>query len=372
MIEAVAARPVETVRVMIVDDSVVARALAARWLEAQPGFEVAASCRSGQEALDRIASVRPDVVLLDVEMPGMDGVEALPLLLKARPGLAVLMNSSYTTRGAELSLRCLALGATDVLAKPTSEAMQAGEYRREFLARMQALGDFARRRRGLAPAPRVAAQAAPPVAASRPAASPAAEGRQRVECVAIGSSTGGPQALMEMLRAMSGTFPDAPVIVTQHMPAGFTAALAEHLSRGAGVEAKEAEDREPILPGRVYVAPGGRHLSVLRGGSGVIAKLEDGPPVNFCKPSVDPMFRSASKAYGAGLVAVVLTGMGSDGATAAAAAAAAGGRVIAQDEATSVVWGMPGATAATGACAAVLPLKEIGPRVVRMMERGRS
>lgn len=366
-----ALRPVDRVRVMVVDDSVVARSLAARWLEEQPGFEVVACCRSGQEAVERVATLRPDIALLDVEMPGMDGVEALPLLLKARPGLAVLMNSSYTTRGAELSLRCLALGATDVLAKPSADVMKSGDYQREFIARVQALADFARRRRGGAGALRPAVPAAHPVGTMR-TLSPAAEGRQRVECLAVGCSTGGPQALMAFFRAMNGALGDVPVLVTQHMPAGFTAALGEHLTRGAGVNAREARDREPLAPGQVYIAPGGRHLSVQRASSGVIARLEDGPPINFCKPSVDPMFRSASRAYGAGLVAVVLTGMGSDGATAAAAIASAGGRVIAQDEATSVVWGMPGAAAATGACTAVLPLNDIGPRVIRMIERGRA
>lgn len=354
-----AASQPDSVRVMVVDDSVVARAVAVRWLEEQPGFEVVSICRSGEEAVAKVVASYPDVVLLDVEMPGMDGLEALPLLLKARPGLAVLMNSSYTTRGAELSLRCLALGAMDVLAKPTAEAFQAGDYRRDFAARMQALGEIARRRRGAAP------RSVPPP----PLATPAAEAR--VECVAIGCSTGGPQALMEVFRALAGQFDDVAVLVTQHMPAGFTAALGEHLTRGTGVKAREAVDRETVVPGHVYIAPGGRHLSVVRGAAGVTTRLDDGPPVNFCKPSVDPMFRSASKIYGAGLVAIVLTGMGSDGASASSAIAAAGGRVIAQDEATSVVWGMPGATVATGACTAVLPLNDIGPRVARMIQRGR-
>jgi two-component system chemotaxis response regulator CheB len=357
-----AASPADRVRVMVVDDSVVARSVATRWLGEQPGFEVVATCRSGAEALSKVVTSTPDVVLLDVEMPGMDGLEALPLLLKARPGLVVLMNSSFTTRGAELSLRCLALGATDVLAKPTAEAFQAGDYRLEFVARLEALGEIARRRRAVAP--RIRGQARASVVA--------ASVDSRVDCIAIGCSTGGPQALMDVFRSLGGRFDEVPVLVTQHMPAGFTAALGEHLSRGTGVTAREAVDREALVPGHVYIAPGGRHLSVMRGGAGVVARLDDGPPVNFCKPSVDPMFRSASKVYGAGLVAVVLTGMGSDGASAAAAVAAAGGRVIAQDEATSVVWGMPGAAVATGACMAVLPVRDIGPKLARMIQRGRS
>lgn len=370
-----ALRPMEAVRVMVVDDSVVVRSLTSRWLQEQPGFEVVASCRSGLDAVARVAALRPDVVVLDVEMPGMDGVEALPLLLKARPGLAVLMNSSYTTRGADLSLRCLALGATDVLAKPSRDTVQTEQYRQELLARVRALGDFSRRRgapsAAFQPRPTPAARLAG-VARTAEIGGQAAGGDRRVSCVAVGSSTGGPQALMELLRAMNGSFREVPVLVTQHMPAGFTAALGEHLSRAAGVTAREARDNEPLAGGVVYIAPGGRHMSVAKGAGGVVVKLEDGPAVNFCKPSVDPMFRSASKIYGAGLVAVVLTGMGSDGATAVKAVADAGGRVLAQDEATSVVWGMPGAAAATGVCAAILPLREMGPRVIRMIERGRS
>ena len=181
----------------------------------------------------------------------------------------------------------------------------------------------------------------------------------------IGASTGGPQALREVLRAAAPAIEGIPTLIVQHMPAGFTAGFAENLSSGAGVAAREVVDGEPILPGRVYVAPGGRHLTVARLGTSVVARLDDGPRVNFCKPSVDQLFRTAAAVYGQGLLAVMLTGMGADGASAAPVIVAAGGRVVAQDEASSVVWGMPGAAVATGACHKVLPLDQIGPCIAR-------
>ncbi|WP_020180709.1 CheB methylesterase domain-containing protein [Methylopila sp. M107] len=179
----------------------------------------------------------------------------------------------------------------------------------------------------------------------------------------IGASTGGPQALHEVLKAAKPALGAVPTLICQHMPAGFTTVLADHLSTGLGLRAREAKDGEPIVAGDVYLAPGGRHFTVQRVGGRIVARLADGPPVNFCRPSVDPLFRSAVEVYGAGVVAVVLTGMGSDGAAAVTEVASAGGRVIAQDEATSAVWGMPGAAVATGACSAVLPLSGIGIRI---------
>lgn len=353
---------------MVVDDSVVARGLTTRWLEEERDFEVVASCRSGREAVAKVVDSRPDVIILDVEMPDMDGVEALPLLLRARPHAAILMASSHTTEGAGLTLKCLQLGATDFLPKPSRQANSV-EYRRDLVARVRALGQVAQRRAQLAPAPAVATvrpAAAAPVARPPIRLAPATSAAPaRMSALAIGSSTGGPQALHEVLKAAGPSLGSVPILIVQHMPAGFTAALAEHLSTGCGIRAREAQDGEDILPGRAYVAPGGRHFSIARAGGRVVAKLDDGPRVNFCKPSVDPMFRTASAVYGAGLFAVMLTGMGSDGASAVPVVAAAGGRVVAQDEATSVVWGMPGAAAATGACSAVLPLQQIGHCIAR-------
>jgi two-component system chemotaxis response regulator CheB len=371
---AAVSEPSDVIRVMIVDDSVFVRGLTGRWLSEQRDFDVVATCRSGSEALERLAAARPDVVILDIEMPGMDGVDALPRLLAAKPDLVVLMNSSFTTRGADLSLRCLALGATDVLAKPSRSAGAAENYRRELIAKVRELGAAARRRlasrpRSGATGPAFAVRSEPPPVPRRDR--PAAEGAP-VRAVAVGASTGGPQALAELLRALRPAIAHVPVVVAQHMPAGFTATLADHLAESSGFPVREASDGEPILPGGAYLAPGGRHFLVALSAGRPVARIEDGPPINFCKPSVDPLFRSAEAAFKSGLIAVVLTGMGGDGAAAVPAIAASGGRVVAQDEASSVVWGMPGAAVATGACAGVLPLKEIGPWLVRTILKGRS
>jgi len=188
-----------------------------------------------------------------------------------------------------------------------------------------------------------------------------------VRCLVIGSSTGGPQALARVLSDIGAPLARVPVLITQHMPPTFTAILAEHLGRATGVPTAEAQDGETVRAGRILVAQGGRHLLVAKAGESVVARLSDAPPENFCKPAVDPLFRSVADAYGAGTLAVVLTGMGTDGAKGTVAIANVGGSVIAQDAETSVVWGMPGAAAAAGTCSGILPIGEIGPRIARML-----
>lgn len=384
----------EAVRVMIVDDSVVVRGLVARWIGEEPGFEVVGTCRTGKAAVDEIARLRPHVVTLDIEMPDMDGLTALPLLLKAQPGVSIVMASTLTQRNADVTLKCLARGATDFVTKPTQDVAQA-EYRRDLVAKVRALGEAAIRRQKAAFGPTraalrpaFAAAPGPTAAASRrvafaPAQPPAVAPSHGapalkplsitpVRALAIGSSTGGPQALAAVLRAAGPSLARIPVVITQHMPPTFTAALAEHLGAASGRPAREASDGEPIVPGTIYVAPGGKHFAVRVRAGGAHAVILDGPPENFCKPSVDPMFKGAAEAYGAGLLAVILTGMGSDGAGGVRAVAAAGGSILAQDEATSVVWGMPGAAAATGCCSAILSLPAIGPKIVRLIAGERA
>ena len=374
------------IRVMIVDDAVVARSMMTRWIDAESDMMIAASARSGREALDRIEATDPDVVLLDVDMPELDGITALPLLLRKQRDLVVIMVSTLTRRSAELSLRALSLGATDYIPKPetTYEAMTSVAFRRELIEKVRNLG----RKRVIAREP------APPLVPDEPAgAKPTTPHRvaeraprrpERVQialrpfssalprALLIGSSTGGPQALSAVIEKLPAAIDRAPVLITQHMPPMFTTVLAEHLSRVSGRGAHEADDGEPVLAGGIYVAPGGRHMRVVRDGELVKIALDDQPPINFCKPSVDPLFASAAQVWGPSALALILTGMGSDGTKGAAEIVAAGGSVIAQDEASSVVWGMPRSVAQAGLCSAVLPLNQIAAKILTLLVGGRA
>lgn len=383
-------KPPTAVRVMVVDDSVVVRGLISRWLEEDEGIAVVGSARNGRQAVDDIAKIEPDVVVLDIEMPEMDGLTALPLLLKARPGVVVVMASTLTRRNAEISLKALSLGARDYVAKPegNSGVTTSAEFRREIVEKVKALGGSNRDRRlksgASAPSPAQSAVASMRAAVGTAFAKPAPIDTKHPSAfslrqastaapriLAIGSSTGGPQALMEVVKHLGPVFQRAPVLVTQHMPPTFTAILAEHLARAANVPSAEAKDGDALRPGRILVAPGGLHMTVAKGPDGPVVRLTDGPPVNFCKPAVDPLFESVSAAYGPSTLAVVLTGMGADGAKGGVVIANGGGTVLAQDEATSVVWGMPGATAQAGACAAVLPLSQIAPKILQLFAASR-
>jgi len=375
------------IRVMVVDDAVVARSLVTRWVDAEPDMTIVASLRTGREAVERIDKSNPDVVVLDVEMPELDGISALPLLLKRKHDLIVIMASAVTRRGAEVSLRALSLGAADYIPKPATsrETSTSSEYRRELIEKIRTLG---RRRRllprhvvpGLAPADEHGVRQRPVSSAAREALSvkpdvhdltlrPFSLAIPRV--LLIGSSTGGPQALTVLIQKLPAAIDRAPLLITQHMPPTFTTVLAEHLSRIGGRGAHEAEDGEPVLAGGIYVAPGGKHMRVARDQNGVRIVLGDDPPINFCRPSVDPLFSSAAQVWGSSALAVVLTGMGSDGCHGAADIAAAGGSVIAQDEASSVVWGMPRAVAQAGLCSAIMPLTDIAPKIIRLFSGAR-
>jgi two-component system chemotaxis response regulator CheB len=364
------------IRVMVVDDSAVIRGLLCRWLEEDGEIAVVARAGNGEAALRQAAEHRPDVVVLDIEMPIMDGMTALPKLLQLDRDMKVVMSSTLTMRNAEVSLEALAKGAADYVPKPsaTREMTASLDYRRELVGKVKALAAARRMRpRGGGGALRSAASAQPVKVARRPEGGLYGRApitlrrgpRTTPQVVGIGSSTGGPQALMGLLGQLAGKVRQ-PILITQHMPATFTRILAEHLRRIAGEHCGEGRDGEPLLPGRVYLAPGDFHMTVqLRGGDPVIA-LNQGAPENFCRPAVDPMFRSLAAAFGPGVLGVVLTGMGHDGLAGGNAIVAAGGTILAQDEATSVVWGMPGAVATGGLCSAVLPLAEIGPAVARV------
>lgn len=365
------------IRVMIVDDAVVVRGLFGRWVEAEPDLEVVASLRTGRDAVNQLERVEPDVVLLDVDMPELDGISALPLLLEKRRNLIVIMASTLTRRNAEISLRALSLGATDYIPKPASnrEVTSSAAFRRELIEKIRHLGARARRPQPAAQRRRGAAlpqqfkprpgQPAQPIALRPMPMTP-----PRV--LVIGSSTGGPQALNAIVGQIQSVLDRAPVLITQHMPPTFTTIMAEHLARIVERPVHEGRDGEEIKAGTIYIAPGGRHMSVKRRDGAAAIALDDGPPVNFCKPAVDPLFSSAAETWHNSVLGLVLTGMGSDGLRGAQDIVAAGGHILAQDEATSVVWGMPGQVAHAGVCSAVLPLNEIAPRLARLFAGERT
>ncbi len=379
----VAAKPTAMVsrriRVMIVDDAVVVRGLFSRWVGEEPDLEVAASLRTGREAVNQIERVDPDVVVLDVDMPELDGIAALPLLLEKRRDLVVIMASTLTRRNAEISLRALSLGAADYIPKPESNREVTGSptFRRELIEKIRTLGQKAKKLRLGRQVPGIAS---PPL---QPAAKPALPIHPNLvlrqmpvippRVLLIGCSTGGPQALNTLIANLGNVIERAPVLITQHMPPMFTAILAEHLERLSGRPAREAQDGEEINAGRIYIAPGGRHMKVARRDDGTaIIALDDGPLINFCKPAVNPLFTSAAEVWGSKALALVLTGMGSDGLAGAKDLVAAGGHVIAQDEETSVVWGMPGQVTQACLCSAVLPIDEIAPKLTRIFTGERS
>ena len=370
------------IRVMVVDDAIVARRLLTRWIGAEHDMIVAACLRTGREAVDQVEACDPDVIVLDVDMPELDGISALPLLLRKKPDLVVIMASTLTRRSAEVSLRALALGAADYIPKPQAalDAAMSVAFHRELIDKIRGLGRrrLPARRDATIPPARERLPAAGRPGAVPPYAEAAILGlRQFARAVPrallIGASTGGPQALTSLIGQMGTTLERAPILITQHMPPTFTTVLAEHLTRVSGHCVREAEHDEAVVAGSVYVAPGGRHMRVVRGRDGAPAiALGDDPPINFCKPAVDPLLSSAAALWGAGSMALVLTGMGSDGTRGAADIAAAGGSVIAQDEATSVVWGMPRSVAQAGLCSAVLPLGEIAAKVNRLFAGERA
>ncbi|HEY4918711.1 MAG TPA: chemotaxis response regulator protein-glutamate methylesterase [Xanthobacteraceae bacterium] len=364
------------IRVMVVDDSVVVRGLVSRWIEEEPGLALAGSMRNGRDAVDHLERINPDVVILDIEMPELDGISALPLMLAKKRDLVIIMASTLTRHNAEVSLKALSLGAADYISKPETNrgVTTSAIFRRDLIEKVRELGGRRRKRRapaapGTAPSP--AAQPAP-ARAPEPPIKLRAFAPTSPRVLVIGSSTGGPQALTTVMSNLRGVLSRVPVLITQHMPPTFTTILAEHIARAASGKAHEGIDGEPVEAGTIYVAPGGKHMQAVKRDNGVFIALDDGPLVNFCKPAVDPLFRSAAAVWGSAVLAVVLTGMGSDGAKGGADIVAHGGSVIAQDEATSVVWGMPGAAAHAGICSAVLPLDQIAPKVARLFSGERS
>jgi len=363
---------------MVVDDSVVIRGMISRWVSSEPDMVVAASLRTGLDAVNQIERINPDVAVLDIEMPELDGISALPLLLAKKRNLIIIMASTLTRRNAEISFKALSLGASDYIPKPesTREPTAAETFRHDLIQKIRHLGAKVRRTAPASLAPSLAPAREPLARPAAPVATPPllrrAFSAQAPRVLLIGSSTGGPQALMSLVGEIGAVIDRFPVLITQHMPPTFTTILAEHLARSSHRPAREAVDGEIVKAGNIYLAPGGRHMRVVRHGADAAIALDDGPPVNFCKPAVDPLFASAVDVWQGGVLAVVLTGMGSDGMRGGKDIVAAGGSVIAQDEASSVVWGMPGAAANAGICAAILPLNQIAPKLVRLFSGDRS
>ncbi len=368
---------------MVVDDSAVIRGLICRWIEAEPDMVVAASLRTGLDAVNQLERIEPDVAVLDIDMPDMDGISALPLLLAKKRNLIIIMASTLTRRNAEISFRALSLGAADYVPKPesTRESDAAAIFRHDLVEKIRHLGAKLRR-----PVPSLTS---PPLAPTpgrpremfaRPAPAPVAHPQllrrpfsiSPPRVLLIGASTGGPQALMTLIGEIGSVIDRVPVLITQHMPPTFTTILAEHLARVSGRPVREGIDGETVKAGHVYIAPGGRHMRVARQGTNTAIALDDKPPIDFCRPAIDPLFTSAVEIWQGGVLAVVLTGMGSDGTGGGKEIVAAGGSVIAQDEASSVIWGMPGSAANAGICAAVLPLGQIAPKLIRLFSGDRS
>ena len=363
----------EPFRVMLVDDSAVIRGFFRRAMEEEPAIEVVVSVGNGQSAVDALAKARPDVIVLDIEMPVMDGLTALPKLLEIDPDVKIVMASTLTSVNADISLKAMSMGATDYIAKPstTAELHSTGTFKRELIDKILALG---RAKRNLRPeelpavgvpkkkvALRANSSSSGVISLRKPAILPAT-------FLAIGSSTGGPQALLKVVEGLGSDF-GLPVLITQHMPATFTGILADHLSKAANREVKEASDGEIVRTGCIYVAPGDFHMTAENNGTDVVIKLNHDAPENFCRPAVDVMLRSLAKLYGNRLLAVILTGMGQDGLLGCREVIEAGGTLIAQDEATSVVWGMPGSVASDGLCSAVVPLDNVAAKIRELSGR---
>jgi two-component system chemotaxis response regulator CheB len=354
------------IRVLIVDDSVTVRRAISDVLSADPELEVVGTAANGALGLTKMAQLSPDIVTLDIEMPEMDGLQTLVELRKLYPRLPVIMFSTLTERGGTATLDALARGASDYVTKPsnTGSMAQAQEHvRLELIPRIKALAGRSRR------LPNAAPVAAPAPAARKPVA-PRRMLPTRADLLAIGVSTGGPNALAEIIPRLPADFP-IPVVVVQHMPPVFTRLLADRLASTSKLKVREGVDGAVLEPGTVWIAPGNHHMLLRREADRVRLHLTSDPPENSCRPAVDPLFRSAAALYTSRVIGLILTGMGYDGLKGAELLHAAGSRVLAQDEATSVVWGMPGAVSQAGLADRVLPLEAIAGELVQLSAVGR-
>jgi two-component system chemotaxis response regulator CheB len=351
--------------VVIADDSVVVRGLFARWLGESGQFHVVAVAGDGETAVAHAGRFRPDVMVLDLDMPGVGGAEALPHILKESPKTGVLLATTLTERNARIALECMTKGALDVLSKPDSRSglTLSLDFRSEFLLK---LGNIAH-------APTRPGSLPPEVDLELPQTGPT-NLKPLVSLVPrylmIGASTGGPRAVAKVLHDIGGTLNELTTLVVQHMPPLFTASFAEQVAAQVGIPAREPFDGERLSRGTVYIAPGGRHLGIDRKLGHLVATITDGPPVRFCRPAVDVLFADAARHLGPAALGLVLTGMGSDGTEGAGALRRAGAAVIAQDELSSTIWGMPGSVVRARHASAVIPLDSIGPAIRGLLRGG--
>jgi two-component system, chemotaxis family, protein-glutamate methylesterase/glutaminase len=349
-------------RVLVVDDSVVARRLVSKAIAADGTVEVAGTATDGRAALTQIERLRPDAVTLDLDMPVMDGLETVEAIRERWPHLPVIMVSTYTRRGAQVTLDALALGANDYVVKPGGSASPTeamARIRDELVPRILTLCP----RAVAGPASEVEAVEAIAIASRGPSA--------RVDAIAIAVSTGGPTALGSLLAALPADLP-VPILIVQHMPPMFTRVLAERLDRTCAIRVLEAADGHVLEPGTARIAPGDRHMVVERAQAGVRVGTNTLPRENSCRPSADPLFRSVADAYGPHALGVVMTGMGSDGLRGAQRLTETGSCVIVQDEASSVVWGMPGFVVRAGLADGVVALGELPREIEVRLEAGRA
>jgi len=349
------------IRILVVDDSVVIRKLLADTLSADPALEVVGVASDGRIALSKIALLRPDLVTLDIEMPVMDGLQTLVELRKLYPKLPVIMFSTLTERGAAATLDALSLGASDYATKPSntgSTQVALERIRTELIPKIKALCG-------------IATLKLQPLPICRPVPKVRVRLNQPIEIVAIGTSTGGPNALAEVLPRIPKDFP-VPIVVVQHMPPIFTRLLAERLSSRSAIRVAEGVAGSVLAAGHAWIAPGNFHMGVTGSRIDRRLSLNQDAPENSCRPAVDVLFRSVAAAYGAHVLGVVMTGMGSDGVLGAKHILDAGGNVIIQDEASSVVWGMPGLVHASGLDAAAYPLDQLAPEITRRVLQSRG
>jgi len=355
-------QPGERIRVLVVDDSVVIRRLVAHALAEDPLIEVVGAASNGSIALERIPQLNPDVLTVDIEMPEMDGLELLRRIRRDFPHLRAIMFSTLTERGAAITLEALSLGADDYVPKVSNEGSldrSLARLREQLLPKIRQFFLLPNEKGGAKKLAEVQSRIAAPRAASC----------LRPRVVVVGVSTGGPAALAAILPQLPPDFA-LPVLIVQHMPPLFTRLLAERLDRICVLAVSEGTQAAPVTPGKIWIAPGDFHMKITGGSGAERLMLDQSPPQNSCRPAADALFISAAEVYGGAVVAAVLTGMGQDGLSGARVLKARGATILAQDEASSVVWGMPGAVAGAGVADRVLPLDQVVPEILRQVRGG--